>query len=205
VDATSRRRVRSIRAAQRGMSIIEAMIASVVLLIGLMGVFQGLLVASRQNANANQATRASGVASQVRGELDTLGGVRVVGVPGYTGLLTGADCNPSMEVAALTGGLEKLRPVDGEAWAVRCIFDLDAYERSVPDGHRLLPGYTEADFGRFRRVLVMIEKPDEVTGVPIHQVIIVVSWMEMTQRRYVRQYVSFYNSGSLGNETHVEI
>ena len=51
----------------------------------------------------------------------------------------------------------------------------------------------------------MIEKPDEVTGVPIHQVIIVVSWKDLTQRRYIRQYVSFYDSGPFGNETNVEI
>lgn len=204
MDLTSRRRVRSRRSAPRGVSLIEAMIAAVVLLIGLMGVFQGLLVASRQNANANQATRASGIASQVRGALDTLGGNRVVGVPGYTGLLTGADCGPSAEVAALTGGLEKLQPGSDEAWAVRCIFDLDAYERAA-GARRLLPSYSEADFNRFRRVLVMIDKPDEATGVPIHQVIIVVSWMEVTQRRFVRQYVSFYDSGPFGNEINVEI
>jgi hypothetical protein len=39
----------------------------------------------------------------------------------------------------------------------------------------------------------------------MHQVIIVVSWMEMAQRRYVRQYVSFYDPGDFGNDTHVEI
>ena len=204
MDSTSRRPVRRNRAARRGVSLIEGMTASMVLLIGLVGIFQGILVASRQNSMANRATRASGIASQVRGALDTLGGNRVVGVPGYTGLLTGADCNPGAEVAALTGGLEKLQPVSGEAWAVRCIFDLDAYERAA-GAHRLLPSYTDADFGRFRRVLVMIDKPDEVTGVPIHQVIIVVSWMEVTQRRYVRQYVSFYDSGPFANDINVEI
>ncbi len=205
MDATSRRRVRNIRGAQRGVSLIEGMTASVVLLIGLMGVFQGLLVASRQNASANQATRASGIASQVRGALEMLGRDRVLGVPGHAGLLTGPACNPSEEVAAFTGGLEKLKPTQGEAWTVRCIFDLDAYEQVASGTNRLLPGYSEGDFDRYRRVLAMIEKPDEVTGVTIHQVIIVVSWKDLTQRRYVRQYVSFYDSGPFGNETHVEI
>ncbi|QRN94844.1 prepilin cleavage protein [Archangium violaceum] len=205
MDSTSRRRVRSPRAAQRGVSLIEGMTASVVLLIGLMGVFQGLIVASRQNSSANLATRASGIASQVRGALDTLGRDRVIGVPGYDGLLSGAACAPGAEVAELTDGLEKLKPATGEVWSVHCIFDLDAYERSATGANRLLPGYAEADFGRYRRVLAMIEKPDEVTGVPIHQVIIVVSWTELAQRRYVRQYVSFYDSGPFGNETNVEI
>jgi hypothetical protein len=181
------------------------MTASVVLLIGLMGVFQGIMVASRQNSMANQATRASGIASQVRVALDTLGRERVIGSTGSPGMLAGAGCSTSTDVLALAGGMEKLKPGSGDAWAVRCIYDLDAAEKGKSVESRLLPGYPTTDLNRYRRILVVVEKPDEVTGVAIHQVTVVVSWMELGQRRFVRQYFGFYDPGPFGNETNVEI
>lgn len=205
VDSPHHRRVRRNRATQRGVSLIEGMTASVVLLIGLMGVFQGLIVASRQNSMANRATRASGVASQVRVALDTLGRERVIGSGTNTGLLSGQACDASPEVRALAGGMEDLVPSTGDAWSVRCIFDLDAYETQAQAHQKLLPGYPASDFNYFRRVLVVIEKPDELTGVAIHQVTVVVSWQEMGRRRFVRQYFGFYDPGPFGNETNVEI
>jgi hypothetical protein len=205
VDSTYHRRVRRTRATQRGVSLIEGMTASVVLLIGLMGVFQGIMVASRQNSMANRATRASGIASQVRVALDTLGRERVIGSPQSPGLLSGGGCNATPEVRALAGGMETLEPSPGDAWSVRCIFDLDAYEAQAEASQKLLPGYPTLDFDHYRRVLVVIEKPDELTGVAIHQVTVVVSWMEMGRRRFVRQYFGFYDPGPFGNETNVEI
>ncbi|HYO59485.1 hypothetical protein [Archangium sp.] len=205
MDSISRRRVRHNRAAPRGVSLIEGMTASVVLLIGLMGIFQGLMVASRQNSMANLATRASGIASQVRVALDTLGRDRVIGSSGSPGLLSGAGCTTSPDVLALAGGMENLKPGPGEAWGVRCIFDFDASEKNLTATSRLLPSYSDSDFNRYRRVLVVIEKPDEVTGVTMHQVTVVVSWTELGRRRFVRQYFGFYDPGPFGNETHVEI
>ena len=205
MDSTSRRPVRRNRAAPRGVSLIEGMTASVVLLIGLVGVFQGILVASRQNAMANHATRASGIASQVRVALDTLGAARVIGNARHAGLLSGDACNASDEVRALAGGMELLSPTRGDAWRVSCIFDLDAYEKASLPANRLLPSYADSDMNRYRRVLVVIEKPDELTGVAVHEVTVVVSWKELGQRRFVRQYFGFYDPGSFGNGTNVEI
>jgi hypothetical protein len=181
------------------------MTASVVLLIGLMGVFQGIVVASRQNSMANQATRASGIASQVRVALDTLGRARVIGSRQMPGILTGAACTPTSEVRALAGGMEDLTPDPTDVWSVRCIFDLDAYEKTAQPASRLLPSYADSDQSRYRRVLVVIEKPDELTGVAVHEVTVVVSWTELGQRRFVRQYFGFYDPGSFGNGTNVEI
>lgn len=197
-------RVRRARA-QRGVSLIEGMTASVVLLIGLVGVFQGIIVASRQNSMANRATRAAGIASQVRVALDTAGRGRLIGTPGNPGILAGSECSPGEDVKALAGGLESLSPGTGDAWAVRCIFDLDAHEKTVTAAQKLMPGYAALDWETFRRVLVVIEKPDEMSGVQMHQVAIVVSWSELGQRRFVRQYIGFYDPGPFGNETFVEI
>jgi hypothetical protein len=205
MDSTSRRPVRRNRAARRGVSLIEGMTASVVLLVGMVGVFQGIMVASRQNSMANQATRASGIASQVRVALDTLGFARVIGTPDRPGLLVGQRCNPSDEVRELAGGMETLEPASGEKWRVSCIFDLDAFEKVAHPSVRLLPSYAASDMSHYRRVLVVIDKEDEASGVTIHQVTVVVSWLELGKRRFVRQNFGFYDSGPFGNETFVEI
>jgi hypothetical protein len=205
VDSTSRRPVRRNRSTPRGVSLIEGMTASVVLLIGLVGIFQGIMVASRQNSMANHATRASGIASQVRVALDTQGWARVIGTAERPGLLSGGPCSPSDEVRALAGGMETLSPTQDDAWRVSCIFDLDAFEKTALPAERLLPGYAADDLSHYRRVLVVIEKQDEATGVTINQVTVVVSWMELGNRRFVRQYFGFYDSGPFGNETYVEI
>ena len=203
MDSTSRRLVRRNRSTRRGVSLIEGMTASVVLLIGLVGIFQGILVASRQNIMANRATRASGIASQVRVALDTLGSARVIGTPEHPGLLSGEGCEASDEVRALAGGMETLEPTEDDAWRVSCIFDLDAYEKAATPAQRLLPSYAADDQANYRRVLVVIDKDD--AGVTVNQVTVVVSWVEMGTRRFVRQYFGFYDSGPFGNETYVEI
>ncbi len=207
MDSSSRRRVRRNRAASRGVSLIEGMTASVVLLIGLVGVFQGIVVASRQNSMANQATRASGIASQTRMALDSLGRARAIGTPQLPGILSGSACTATPEVKALAGGLENLKPETGEQWTVRCIFDLDAYEKASLPANRLLPGYPDADANRYRRIVVVVEKPDKETSVAVHQVTVVVSWTELGRRRFVRQYFGFYDydPGPFGNGTNVEI
>ncbi|HYO74808.1 MAG TPA: hypothetical protein VEU33_52930 [Archangium sp.] len=205
MDSTSCRPVRRNRTARRGVSLIEGMTASVVLLIGMVGVFQGIMVASRQNMMANHATRASGIASQVRVALDTLGWARVIGTPDRPGMLVGQRCNASAEVWALTDGMEKLAPGENDDWRVRCVFDLDAFEQMALPSMRLLPGYSASDMSHFRRVLVVVDKLDEATGVTVNQVTVVVSWEELGKRRFVRQNFGFYDAGPFGNETYVEI
>jgi hypothetical protein len=204
VEYRPHRRVRRARA-WRGVSLIEGMTASVVLLIGLLGVFQGIIVASRQNSMANRATRAAGIASQVRVALDSMGRARLLGPMGNAGILIGGDCNPAGEVAELAGGLANVAPGNDDNWLVRCVFDFDAYERTAVGPNRMVPGYSETDAELFRRILVVIAANDRLTGVQTHQIAIVVSWSEMGQRRFVRQYVGFYDPGTAGNQSFVEI
>jgi len=192
-------------AARRGVSLIEGMVASVVLLIGLVGVFQGIVLASQQNTMANLATHASGVASQTRVALDVMGPDRLLGqTRGVGGYLAPARCEPDESVTALAGGLETLVP-GAEPWRRRCIFDLDAAERDAPPANKLLPGYPEEDARRFRRVIVWVSRTDEKSLVTVDQVSVVVSWNEMGRRRFVIHHLGFYDSGSFGNSTGVQI
>lgn len=191
-------------APRRGVSLIEGMVASVVLLIGLVGVFQGIMVASQQNSLANLATRGAGVASQVRATLDVMGPERVLGrTPGTDGLLRDSACTSSATVKALAGGLESM-PSTAD-WRVRCIFDLDAYERTQPLADKLFPGYAQADTDRFRRIVVWISRRDD--NLNVDEVSVVVSWNELGRRRFVKQFLSFYDASSspFGNNMHVEL
>jgi Tfp pilus assembly protein PilW len=196
----SRRRA----APRRGVSLIEGMVASVVLLIGLVGVFQGIMVASQQNTLANLTTRGAGVAAQARVVLDVMGPERVLGrTPGTDGLLKDNECTNSASVKALAGGLESVAPTAD--WRVRCVFDLDAYEKARQPADQLMPGYAQADADRFRRVLVWISRREGDFNVD--EVAVVVSWNEVGRRRFVKQFLSFYDasSGPYGNNMHVEL
>lgn len=61
------------RCRERGVSLIEGMVASGVLLIGMIGVFQGLGAASKQNALAEKVSRQTAVAKQMRMALQNAG------------------------------------------------------------------------------------------------------------------------------------
>ncbi len=193
-------------AARRGITLIEGMVASVVLLIGLVGVFQGILVASRQNTLANLTTHASGIASQVRVSLDVMGALRLLGPrPGGTGgFIETSRCTSDDNVRALAGGLQNLTP-GADRWTVRCILDLDQAERTAAPAARLLPGYPAQDAERFRRVLVWVSRVDPKSEVTVEQISVVVSWNELGGRRFVIQHLSLYDSGEFGNKTGVQI
>ena len=53
------------------------MIATVILLVGMVGVFQGMLIASVQNSMANRRTRAAGIAAELMSALQQQGYARV--------------------------------------------------------------------------------------------------------------------------------
>ncbi len=61
------------RSSRRGVTLIEGMIATVILLVGMVGIFQGMLVASVQNSMANRRTKATGLASELLAAIDRKG------------------------------------------------------------------------------------------------------------------------------------
>jgi len=61
------------RPSRRGVTLIEGMIATVILLVGMVGIFQGMLIASVQNSMANRRTKATGLASELLASIDRKG------------------------------------------------------------------------------------------------------------------------------------
>jgi hypothetical protein len=178
---------RRILRARRGVSLIEGLTASVVLLAGLIGVFQGVIVASRQNSVAGRMQRGAAIASEVREAMEAQGRRRLTD-PG--GVFT--QCSTSID--ALTDGLSTLAPT--------CIVDLDAVDGAVTEDKKLVPSYKEdADITGstarvFRRVIVYWKGTYTYDGkgnVP-DRVTVLVSFRELGRTLFIRQTAALYNS-----------
>lgn len=168
----------------RGVTLLEALISTLVLLAGLVGVLQGVLFASRQNHSALAISEAASIASQVRAGMTWQGRTRLVS-SSPVGLLDAARCDPSL--APLAGTLETLAPAP-------CFVDLDAFDAAPPDtGWEIIPGYSDRSEAIYRRVLVW------QTGNPtLESVSVVVSWLEGGVRQFHQQYLSLYNAQANG-------
>lgn len=204
------------RRSQRGVTLLEGLVASGVLLAGLVGVLQGVITASRQNSIANRMTRATAIAAQVRATLDAQGRSALfspaTSSPASAGGLFVANClsNPATLGASagelLDAGLASgTDSTSGTRWTRDCVVDLDAVETAAASANKLFPGYLAEDSSRYRRVLVLFRTQNAASKQKGEQVAVVVSWNELGQRRFVRQFIGFYDTGDSGNATNTEI
>jgi hypothetical protein len=212
---STRTRRPGLRVGRRGLTIIEGLMSSVILLLGMLGIIRGIIVASQQNAMANQMTRAGAITSQVRVGLENQGRDRLINGP--LPLFAAANCiAPNTPAAALAGGLESMTLATDVAagWTRLCIVDFDAVDDARAANEKLVAGYAPDDRAFYRRFVVLFQTNDTVTDsesgdvrtVRANQVAIVVSWMAAGQRVFSRRFVGFYDSGSTnGNSTRIDI
>ncbi len=160
------------RGQPRGAVLLEAMAASAVFAIGIAGLYQGIIFASRQNAVANRMVRAGAIASQLRSALEAQGFAHLSGAGGA---LEDAQCTAVSDVTERAAGL------DGVTGA--CVIDLDAYEAGAAAGLRLQPGYSDDDRRIYRRVLVRMPVTADSVLVGV-----VVSWKEMGEIRFHKHF-----------------
>lgn len=206
---STRTRRPGLRVGRRGMTIIEGLMSSVILLLGMLGIIRGIIVASQQNTMANQMTRAGAITSQLRVGLENQGRERLINGP--LPVFAGANCiAPNTANAALAGGLESMTLATDvtENWTRLCIVDLDAVDDARAANEKLVPGYSADDRAFYRRFLVLFQHDQKVGTKPIrfNQVGIVVSWMSAGQRVFSRRFVGFYDAGaSNGNSTRIDI
>lgn len=207
----TRTRRPGLRVGQRGLTIIEGLMSSVILLLGMLGVIRGIVVASQQNTMANQMTRAGAITSQLRAGLEHQGRDRLINGP--LPVFAAANCiAPNTANAALAGGLESMAlATDATAgWVRLCIVDFDAVEDARAANDKLVPGYSTEDRAFYRRFVVLFQHEQVIPGgtrpVRVNQVGIVVSWMAAGQRVFSRRFVGFYDSGAaFGNSTRIDI
>lgn len=163
----------------RGVTLVEGLAAAAIFATGIIGIFSGIMVASRQNAVANRLAEASAIAQQVRAGVQLQGHSRLTGT---SGLLNPGRCSRSSDVLALTDGLGSLPSA--------CAIDLDAYEDGASAESALVPGYPLEHRREYRRVLVWQRDP-AMEGV--ESIMVVVSFGGPVNRRFVRQATSLYN------------
>lgn len=206
---STRTRRPGVRAGQRGLTIIEGLMSSVILLLGMLGVIRGIVVASQQNTMANMMTRAGAITSQLRAGLENQGRDRLVSGP--TAVFATSNCLvPTAPIAELAGGLESpALATDATAgWLRLCIVDFDAVEDARAPADKLVPGYAQDDRTFYRRFVVLFQHDfnDGSRTVRVNQVAIVVSWMAAGQRVFSRRFVGFYDAGAAnGNSTRIDI
>lgn len=177
------------------MSLIEAMIAMGILMIGILGALQGTLHASRQNSLAARVARATSMAAQVRRGLEAQGWAKLTTA---SGLATATNCtaigSASAPLRALTDGL------DATAVANACIVDLDAFDAAAAAADKIVPSYNLAqDYnggnGPYRRVVVFLPGNTLGRNASADSFVVVVSSKDATRRVFVRQVVGLYNFG----------
>jgi len=168
------------RRSPRGVTLIEGMAAAVIFVVGVVGAFSGIMMASGQNTSANRLAVANGIARQVRYGLESQGYRKLTE---GSGLLTTGRCSTDSNVRdVLTGGL-------GQLTSQSCVIDLDAFEDASSAENDIVAAYSPELRAGYRRVLVWQRDPNN----NIASVLIIVSFGDTIGRRYVRHSAALYN------------
>lgn len=203
-----RQRKRARNRGPRGVTLLEGMIASGVLLIGLMGVFTGVVASSKQNSVANRMTKAAAIAAQVATGLQAQGTRKLVNT-----IMQSGNCKTTGTF--IDKYADKLTNAPVEPLATICVTDLDAYDNIGPNAsgtdptapNQVVPVYHPKDAEIFRRLLVVsFDPPDPETGLPPFVVVTVVVSFQVGMgdaRGSYRHTVGFYNPAV--NQTNIEI
>lgn len=180
---------------RRGVTLIEGLVSSVILLIGMTGVLQGIIVASLQNSMANRRTRASIIGAELSGAIEREGRERLFATGG---LFTSATCT-----AGYPTTLDDFRgdftgvPSNLAGFNV-CYIDLDTL---VAGGlfPQLTPAYSAGDARVFKRLMAVYFNPtnEEITYVGIN-----VGWREGGSARVVERFTALYSTQV--NQTNLE-
>lgn len=160
----------------RGVSLLESMVAGVVLVTALLGGLQAIIHASKQNSYANRMVKASAVAQDCRQALQALGRDTVVNI-----LLAPGNCADLSDASAGIG--EIASKLHLAAVANPCVIDLDA---SSFEG--LFPSYPDENARLFSRLLVVVERENDVDTLGV-----VVAWNENGVPRVHQQLFALYN------------
>jgi hypothetical protein len=184
---------------KRGVTLIEGLISTVILLVGMVGVLQGLAIASVQNSMANRHTRASTIAQQTLAAIEQQGRARVL--VGAVGLFVSPQCVATMPAAVVpfAGDLTPIPPslvAQGFLTANMCFIDFDALAATY---RAITPGYSAQDDRTYQRVIAVYRHPTDpsVTYVGIN-----VGWRDGGQVRVVKRFTALYDTTT--NQTNLD-
>ena len=182
---------------RRGVTLIEGLISTVILLVGMVGVLQGLTIASVQNSMANRHTRASIIAQELMGSIEQQGRARLMTTA--TGLFT-ANCGSSIvdpKVAIFKGDLDVTTAALTGQGFVPCFIDLDAAANAV--FQPMTPGYRVTVDGRiYKRIITVYKNSNpEVMYLAVN-----VGWKDGGQVRVVKRFTAIYDTTT--NQTNLD-
>lgn len=174
-----------------GQSLLEGMVAALLLAIGVTTVMQAIILSSQQNAGAAKLSEAAALANQVVGSIQERS---VTGLTAANNVFNSSNCKSDNSLDAFTGGVT---PVSGNYSA--CVTDLDLFDLGAAPGRyasnagavypeEIVPGYDGARSQIYRRMVVLFS--DSTTGIRIREGAVVVSFTEFGQRRFVTRMFS---------------
>lgn len=192
---------RSRAAHQRGVTLIEGLISTVILLTGMVGILQGLAVASVQNSMANRHTRASTIAQQLISAIEQQGRARLLAST-PAGLFHSSNCSTTLPtaVAPFVGDLVASPPsfTGSLGWSTvtYCYIDFDSRSAAFLS---LTPGYTAQDDNTYQRLIAVYQRPSnpEVMYVGVN-----VGWRDGGRVRIVKRFTAIYDTAT--NQTNLE-
>ena len=191
--------MRTPRSSPRGVTLIEGLVSTVILLTGMVGVLQGLAVASRQNSMASKHTRASIIAQQLMVAIEQQGRARLLTTA--TGLFVTPQCATTVPtlVAPYKGDLDPLPASlssQGFTTAETCFVDFDVQSAAF---NSLTPGYSGQDDATYQRVIAVYKHPSnpEVIYVGVN-----VGWRDSGRVRVVKRFTAIYDTTT--NQTNLE-
>lgn len=192
---------------QRGVTLLEGMMASLVLLLGLVGVLQGVIFASRQNATANKIVRAGAIATRIRAALMVQGPAIF-----NANAVTSTNCtSANFSNAAIQPYLDGFTATSGNGTTsyfcspssgcktvtqtyTTCVMNLGVFEESATAANMIAGARRGApdDKDLFRVFLIRFNDSSGVT----QGANIVVTWLEAGTPRSHVQHVVFNNPSS---------
>jgi hypothetical protein len=132
------------RSGERGTTLLEAMLATVIILIGFLGVMSVNKIAVWMNGNARSATRATAIATDLVEQIGlwSYGDARLtLGAHGEADLVLGGATWSGIPAAVVQDGVPFVR-----SWTVTRVDDVDA--NGIWDGSRIAVTVSSSNGGR---------------------------------------------------------
>ena len=177
----------------RGVTLLEGLIAMVILVTGVVGVFQGVAIASQQNVIADRFTRAAIIGQELSSAVSLRGLGRNTAA---SGLFSNPLCtgSPSTGLAPYVNDLTVAATnLNAQGFTTVCYVDVDT------DAPTLTPGYSTDDDTQFTRALAVYTNPGNPDFVYVG---VVVSWRATGRVMSTKRFVALYDTSR--NQTNVE-
>jgi Tfp pilus assembly protein PilV len=191
-------------------TLIEGMIASLVMLVGMVGVLQGILFASQQNTRAQRQLRATLIANETLTSMRNVGFSRLTATGGLLGNTSWCQASPSTAFQPYTLGFHAAVPAGVTGSYSVCTVDLDTVAAGNATIKALTPSYVSTaalgeDDDLFTRAVVFYKNtaPAADANSAINYVTVVVSWRSLGELKSVTQTTALYDTTR--NQTNAEL